>query len=107
MGEDVAHTGGRPADIAVDTAGTPLSPPGYELLDEIGHGGMGVVYRARDAALDRDVAVKLLSERDAGPIRYRPSASSLRHGSRASCSTPASRPSIRSAPSPMAGPSWR
>src|SRR5262245_8896513 len=40
----------------------PVSPSGYELIDEIGHGGMGVVYRARDAALDRDVAVKLLSE---------------------------------------------
>jgi serine/threonine protein kinase len=41
----------------------PASPPGYELIDQIGHGGMGVVYRARDTALDRDVAVKLLSER--------------------------------------------
>ena len=40
---------------------TPASPPGYELIDEIGHGGMGVVYRARDVALDRNVAVKLLS----------------------------------------------
>ena len=42
---------------------TPISPPGYELLDEIGQGGMGVVYRASDTALGRNVAVKLLSQR--------------------------------------------
>jgi serine/threonine protein kinase len=46
-----------------EPAGAPASPPGYELRDEIGSGGMGVVYRARDTALDRDVAVKLLAER--------------------------------------------
>ncbi|MEO7367044.1 MAG: protein kinase, partial [Gemmatimonadaceae bacterium] len=34
--------------------------PGYEIQDEIGRGGAGIVYRARDTRLKREVAIKLL-----------------------------------------------
>lgn len=32
----------------------------YDILDEIGHGGMATVYRARDTRLDRAVALKVM-----------------------------------------------
>ena len=32
----------------------------YEVLEELGHGGMATVYRARDLRLDREVAVKII-----------------------------------------------
>src|SRR4051794_31252485 len=35
----------------------------YEIIATVGAGGMGEVYRARDARLQRDVAIKVLPER--------------------------------------------
>ena len=64
----------HPKDMASDrntlSAGLRLGP--YEILGAIGAGGMGEVYRARDARLDREVAVKVLPRglaRDPGRLR--------------------------------------
>jgi len=38
----------------------------YELISRLGEGGMGIVYAARQAAVDRTVAVKMLKPRAAG-----------------------------------------
>ena len=40
------------------SSGVRLGP--YEILDAIGAGGMGEVYRARDLVLKREVAIKVL-----------------------------------------------
>jgi len=48
--------------------GTHLGP--YEVLTPLGPGGMGEVYRARDAKLNRDGALKVLPDSVAGdPVR--------------------------------------
>src|SRR5512143_3591972 len=42
------------------TPGSRLGP--YEIVDQIGAGGMGEVYRAKDTRLGREVAIKILPE---------------------------------------------
>jgi serine/threonine protein kinase len=58
----------------------------YEILDTLGQGGMGAVYKARDTQLDRLVAIKVLtpdkvanSDRKARFIQEAKAASALNH----------------------------
>jgi eukaryotic-like serine/threonine-protein kinase len=79
---------------ATETVQTPVQvlTPGatfagrYEIIEELGHGGMGLVYKARDTRLDRFVAIKVLprerisdSERKLRFIREARAASALNH----------------------------
>ena len=64
---------------------TPQHIGRYEITRELGRGGMATVFHARDPQFDRDVAIKVLSERllidDTFLIRFKQEARAAAKGS--------------------------
>lgn len=60
IGSSCPHDGTLLVAVAQDPLIGTILENKYEILSVLGHGGMGVVYKARDVLIDRIVAIKML-----------------------------------------------
>jgi RNA polymerase sigma-70 factor (ECF subfamily) len=74
--DDTPDPARPPVPPVADAPGSPdmlawPSVPGYEILGELGRSGMGIVYRARQAGLNRPLALKLIRAEAKAAARLR------------------------------------
>jgi serine/threonine protein kinase/WD40 repeat protein len=62
---------GNTVIVNVPAVGAPLMVGKYQVVDELGRGGMGIVYKAFDPGIGRTVALKLMSEQLARDTEFR------------------------------------